>query len=273
MLPLIISLWSLGLLAGCATIMHGRTQEVRFTSEPEGARIIIDEKEVGTTPEKIKLKRDKSYAVRLEKDNYEPHNTIIKRKISKWFWGNALCLGGWPICFFVDFFNGAINELEQDSVCVDLALKGEGAGPGGTYVKKTASARNVAIMDLKAMGIGDHVSSLLSEKLRSELFSSGAFTVMNREDMAKLMDERSFQRSEDCDTPECFAEIGRMLGVEKIISGSIGKLGSTYSLTIKQIDIETSKNDRIINLSEKCDEDDLFKMIEKVSRDLIRGAR
>jgi len=127
-------------------------------------------------------------------------------------------------------------------------------------------------MDLKSMGIGEHVALLLTEKLRSEYFATGVYNVMNREDMTKLMDERSFQRSEECDTPECFAEIGKMLGVQKMIAGSIGKLGSTYSLTLKQIDIESSKNEKIINLSEKCAEDYLFKMIEGAAKQLMRAA-
>ena len=122
------------------------------------------------------------------------------------------------------------------------------------------------------MGVEGHVSLLLSEKLRSLFFETGKYNVMNREDMTKVLDEQSFQHSDNCDNPECFAEIGKMLGVKKIIAGSVGKLGSTYSITLKQVDIESSKNEKIINLSEKVDEDDLFKLMERAALQLRRKA-
>jgi hypothetical protein len=268
---------SLCCFTGCATIIHGSKQKVHFSSNPEGAKVIVDEKELGTTPVSVKLKRSEIHQIKMEKANYKPYTTILRKKVSTWFWGNAFCFAGFWICFPVDYFSGSMNKLEKDSVCVDLV------GTGGAAEDITGSSeealpaadgtvRNIAVLDMKSMGVGDHVAQLLTEKLRSEFFSTGTYNVMNREDMSKVMTERDFQRSEECDTPECFAEIGRMLGVEKIVTGSIGKLGSTYSLTLKQIDIESSKNEKIINLSEKCEEDHLFKMITDASRQLMRAA-
>ena len=127
---------------------------------------------------------------------------------------------------------------------------------------------NVAVLDLKEVGVPNSTAVLLSDALRSELFKYEKFKLMNREDMKEIMEEQSFQNSGACDTKECYVELGLILGVEKIITGSIGKLGSTFSMTIKMIDIESGENDKIINYRKKCTEDDLFVMIENSTKEL-----
>ncbi|MCK4980308.1 MAG: hypothetical protein KAS62_07920, partial [Candidatus Delongbacteria bacterium] len=121
---------------------------------------------------------------------------------------------------------------------------------------------SVAVIDLKNVGLEEHFSTLLTDALRAEMFKYEMFKVMNRENMQEIMGEQVFQASGVCDDNSCYVEMGEVLGVEKIVTGSIGKLGNTYSLTIKMIDVETSENDKIIPYRKKCSEDDLFTMIE-----------
>lgn len=126
----------------------------------------------------------------------------------------------------------------------------------------------VAVLDLKPISIPNETAVILSETLRSELFRHNKFVVMNREDMTSIMEEQALQNSGACDTKECMVELGIILGVDKIITGTIGKLGDTYSITIKQIDIETSKNDQIISDRKKASEDYLFTMVENIAMEL-----
>ena len=127
---------------------------------------------------------------------------------------------------------------------------------------------SVAVIDLKNVGLEEHFSTLLTDALRAEMFKYEKFKVMNRENMQEIMGEQVFQASGVCDDNACYVEMGEVLGVEKIVAGSIGKLGNTYSLTIKMIDVETSENDKIITDRKKCSEDDLFIMIENSVKEL-----
>ncbi|NOR45758.1 MAG: hypothetical protein GQ534_09255 [Candidatus Delongbacteria bacterium] len=127
---------------------------------------------------------------------------------------------------------------------------------------------SVAVIDLKNVGLEEHFSTLLTDALRGEMFKYEKFKVMNRENMQEIMGEQVFQASGVCDDNSCYVEMGEVLGVEKIVAGSIGRLGSTYSLTIKMIDVETSENDNIITDRKKCSEDDLFIMIENAVKEL-----
>lgn len=134
-----------------------------------------------------------------------------------------------------------------------------------------AEKTSVAVIDLKnAGGVPDHFSTLLSEALRAEMFKYDKFDVRNREDVKSVLEEQAFQQSGACDDNACYVRMGKVLGVEKIVTGSIGKLENTYSMTIKQIDVETSANDKIISNRKQCTGDDLFIMIENAVKDLVR---
>jgi len=130
------------------------------------------------------------------------------------------------------------------------------------------SRMKIAVLDLKAYDMPKEESIILSEVLRSELHKQKVFRVINREDMQEIMGEQMFQNSGLCDEKGCLVEIGNVLSVEKIISGSVGKIGSTYSLTIKQINIETSENDKIINYVKKCSKEVLFDLIRNAALEL-----
>lgn len=127
---------------------------------------------------------------------------------------------------------------------------------------------SVAVIDLKNVGLEEQYSTLLTDALRAEMFKYEKFKVMNRENMQEIMGEQAFQASGVCDDNACYVEMGEVLGVEKIVTGSIGKLGNTFSLTIKMIDVETSENDKILTNRKKCSEDDLFIMIENSVKEL-----
>ena len=55
---------------GCATILTGSSDDLNFTSNPSGAKILLDGLEIGTTPATIEVKRsgfsDKEIILKLD---------------------------------------------------------------------------------------------------------------------------------------------------------------------------------------------------------------
>ena len=80
-LALLVS--SVFLFHNCATFIRGTSQEIPVTSNPSGAKIIVDGKEMGYAPLLLKLKRKKkSYVIRIEKQDYNVLEIKIIRKPS-----------------------------------------------------------------------------------------------------------------------------------------------------------------------------------------------
>lgn len=113
-------------VAGCATIMSGKTQEVMITSTPSDANVIIERSVAGTaqtsfsgvTPVTAELRRKYEYLLTVEMDGYEPATTTLENGSNGWIWGNLL-FGG-VIGLIVDFSNGAAKKLEPNEIHVDL---------------------------------------------------------------------------------------------------------------------------------------------------------
>ena len=98
----------------------------------------------------------------------------------------------------------------------------------------------VAVLELDPNGLTDSEARALSDRLRIEIFNAGVYEVMEREKMNRILDEMQFHLN-DCTTDECAIEIGRLIGVKKIIAGSISKVGEFYTVSARMIDVETSK--------------------------------
>jgi len=74
---------SVFLFQNCATFIQGTSQEIPVTSNPSGAKIIVDGKEMGYAPLLLKLKKKKkSYVIRIEKQDYNLLEIKIIRKPS-----------------------------------------------------------------------------------------------------------------------------------------------------------------------------------------------
>lgn len=103
--------------------------------------------------------------------------------------------------------------------------------------KKTA----VAVMDLRGSGISETDAKFLTERLVIELQNTDVFDVMERDKMNEILKEQGFQQTGACDQTSCLVEAGRLLPIEKMIGGSVGKIGELYSVQVLMIDLKTAK--------------------------------
>jgi len=78
---------------------------------------------------------------------------------------------------------------------------------------------NVAVLDLEGRGISALEAATLTDRLRSEMVSVGAFQVVERGQMEMILQEQGFQQT-GCSSAECAVEVGKLLGVSKMITGN-----------------------------------------------------
>ncbi len=102
---------------------------------------------------------------------------------------------------------------------------------------------SVAVLDFEANGIPDYEAETLTERLRSEIANTNAFRITDRKLLDKIINEQALQQS-GCTTDECAAEVGQLLGAQYMISGSIGKLGETFTVDVKLVSVSTGAAER-----------------------------
>ena len=66
----------------CATIFHGFKEEIEVTSEPTGAKVYVEDRQIVTTPGEISIKMEKDLMFRFEKEGYDPFEMKVKRRLS-----------------------------------------------------------------------------------------------------------------------------------------------------------------------------------------------
>lgn len=104
--------------SACSTVLNSTTQEVGIKTTPANAKITIDGKKFGTSPQVVNIDRGSNHVVKMELEGYEPYETQITRKISFWFWGNIL--NGIVPGMIVDLFTGSMYNLLPEKVEVEL---------------------------------------------------------------------------------------------------------------------------------------------------------
>ena len=109
-----------------------------------------------------------------------------------------------------------------------------------------AGKPTIAILDFEGQGVGKAEVQTLSERMRTEIGSTNAVRLIERKAVEKIMDEQGLQQS-GCASDECVAEVGQLLGVQFMISGSIGKMGDSYTIDCKMFSVETGETIRSKN--------------------------
>ena len=97
----------------------------------------------------------------------------------------------------------------------------------------------VAVLDFDAEGLSVQEARVLTNRLRTHLVQLGGFKVVERGQMETIFQELNFQES-GCTSDECVIQVGEMLGVEMMLAGTFGKLGSTYTIDLRLIDVATA---------------------------------
>tara|TARA_Y100000590_G_scaffold455966_1_gene605586 strand:- start:379 stop:1131 length:753 start_codon:yes stop_codon:yes gene_type:complete len=126
----------------------------------------------------------------------------------------------------------------------------------------------VAIIDLEGRGISSLEAATLTDRMRSELVSTGAVTIVERGQMAEILDEQGFQQT-GCVSSECAVEVGKLLGVSQMATGSIGKIGNSYTIDVRMFAVEDGAIVRSVNRTYSGAIDGLIREIEMISWDLI----
>jgi TolB-like protein len=112
----------------------------------------------------------------------------------------------------------------------------------GQQKKAAPQKLNIAVMDFDAReGLSRGEAASLSDLFSSQMVETGEFTVIDRNRIKTILQEQGFQQSEACSQVECIVEAGKILKVQKMFAGTIGKIGKIFSVNIQMLDIATSQ--------------------------------
>jgi TolB-like protein len=139
----------------------------------------------------------------------------------------------------------------------------------GSYAQEKL---RIAVLDFSTTGgLSKQETVTLGTRLSSMLVKTNAFIVLERGKMEEILGEQGFQQS-GCTTTECAVEVGKMLNVQKMVSGSIGKVGRTFTIDLSVVDVKTAQIERSFFQDYKGEIDGLLDIMQDIANQIASMA-
>ena len=135
------------------------------------------------------------------------------------------------------------------------------------YAQEKKTKLNVGVWDFDTESIPKTEANTISERFRSRLVATDVFNVVEKAKMEEVLNEQGFQMK-GCTSQECVVDAGKALNAQKMITGLIGKVGFTYTLDIRIIDIETAKIEKTVFRDYKGSIDGLLGYLDAVAKEI-----
>jgi len=135
-------------------------------------------------------------------------------------------------------------------------------------IVKAQDKATVAVLDFDGRGISQMESQTLTDRLSTELARTDVMILVERNQMNEILGEQGFQQA-GCTSAECAAEVGALLGVQHMISGSFGKIGNSYTIDAKMFSVETGETEKTVSKTYKGEIDGLITEIEILAWEIM----
>ena len=107
---------------------------------------------------------------------------------------------------------------------------------------------HIAVIDFAADNRFAHDEvQAIAMRMQSELINTDAFIVLDRSQIENILKEQGFQQSGVCTSSDCQIEMGQMLGVERLVTGHLGRVGGLITFNLNLINVQSGQIVRSLN--------------------------
>ncbi len=121
---------------------------------------------------------------------------------------------------------------------------------------QTQTKMAIAVLNFEAKNVSQETAEAVADILSTELFNTKRFEVIERQAITRILEEQKLQMTGVTDMSQA-AEIGKLLNVKKIMIGSVSKLGQTYIINTRLVDVQTGAMELAQNAKSENGEDGL----------------
>jgi len=138
--------------------------------------------------------------------------------------------------------------LPVDNVCQHRHLLAMGTLPTLLLLAAltdTDTRPSAAVLDLKArQGVGTDVAALLADSLTVNLRKSQRFSrVVAASELAETLGYEQQKQAANCEDTSCLVEIAGALGVDLLIFGNVGRVGTLWVINLKMVNARTGTSE------------------------------
>ena len=134
--------------------------------------------------------------------------------------------------------------------------------PSNSSILKAQERETIAILYFDTQDI-PYDSKTLGNMIRIEVEKMQLYTIIDKYDMFDLLEKQGLE-IENCFGRNCLVKAGKILEVDKMLTGSVEKMGAKIIFTVRLIDVQKGIIEKS-NVMEYIDEDLLIPRMAKIS--------
>jgi hypothetical protein len=132
---------------------------------------------------------------------------------------------------------------------------------------------NISVFGIQAIGVSSELARSMQEHLEAGLLQFPNLNVLSRSDMDLVLSEGRLRLSGACTDEACLVEAGHILGVEKLVTGTVSRVGGTYNVVLKLIDIRSATLESAADRRHTGSPDQLFDVCDGLLHQLLAACR
>lgn len=102
----------------------------------------------------------------------------------------------------------------------------------------------LAVLDLEGEGVNESEAKIITDFVEEAVFNTGRYELVSRTQIEKIMAEMQFQQS-GMSSIEGAVNIGRFLAAKRVVIGTVGLLGNTFTIQVKLVNVESGRIENI----------------------------
>jgi len=103
------------------------------------------------------------------------------------------------------------------------------------------STIRVAVYQLQGREVSERVAAIVTDSLVSELRKLERLSVIGMDEVADMLTHEENKQMLGCDDESCLAEIAGALGVDELVTGSLGRVGGSSAVNLRRIDMQAAR--------------------------------
>ena len=134
----------------------------------------------------------------------------------------------------------ALAVLGLALACLALGAPAPRAQPAGGGKPSAPTKELIAVLDFEIVGGSKAEASAVTDRLREEMLKTGQVTLVDRSQIEAVLNEQALQQA--CTSSECAVQVGRILGVRRMVAGKVTKISDKlWQISAQVVDVETTE--------------------------------
>lgn len=157
-------------------------------------------------------------------------------------------------------------------VLLAAVLVGVLVPPGSALAANTTDDRmRTVILGISARrGVSDkELAQALTDVVQGIYAADPRRVVIGREDIARVLDLEAQKQQMGCESDKCLAEIGAALDAQRIVTGSLDVIGTSYMVTMSEIDAKTLEPMARVQERTAKDENTLVDAVTRLASEML----